>query len=278
MIICLCCNSLLTSIHGPPQAFYYRSVTYFVQLVGIVTIRRGGSCRLTDHPMNERDRELFTYLETYLQARIPGSRLERTQLPLAPELSLYLINADYRRDALTREQAEALMDNPPYWGFCWASGQVLGHYILHHPEWVMGKSLVDFGAGSGVVGIAAKMAGAGRVILCDLDEKALRAGELNARNNGVNVEFSVTLEDLLEEDVRDWIVTVADVFYDRDNLPLLETLLSRFATVWVSDSRLKGQPLQGMVRLGDYASHTVPDLDESREFSSVTLYRSGEDR
>jgi predicted nicotinamide N-methyase len=224
--------------------------------------------------MNDRIHELFTFLETYLQSRIPGSRLEKTQLPQAPELSLYLLNEDYPRDGLTPEQAEALMNNPPHWGFCWASGQVLGHCVLDNPDWVKGKTLVDFGAGSGVVGIAAKMAGARRVILCDLDEKALRAGELNARINGVNVEFSAAIEDLLEEDVSDWILAVADVFYDQENLSLLETLLDRFDTVWVSDSRLMGQPLPGMDIIGAYDSHTVPDLDESREFNCVTLYRS----
>jgi predicted nicotinamide N-methyase len=228
--------------------------------------------------MPDRTSDLFTYLETYLQSRIPGSRLKKTQLPQAPELSLYLINEDYPRDGLTREQAEALMDNPPYWVFCWASGQVLGHWVLDNPDWVKGKTLVDFGAGSGVVGIAAKMAGARRVILCDLDQTALQAGELNARMNGVNVGFSAAIEDLLEEDVSNWIITVADVFYDRDNLPLLETLLDRFATVLVSDSRLKGQPLRGMDIIGDYDSHTVPDLDESSEFNSVTLYRSRQNR
>jgi predicted nicotinamide N-methyase len=224
--------------------------------------------------MTYRTRALFTYLETYLQSRIPGSRLEKTQLPQAPELSLYLINEDYPCDDLTREQAEALMENPPYWAFCWASGQVLGHCILDNPDWVKGKTVVDFGTGSGVVGIAAKMAGATRVILCDLDEKALQAGELNARINGMCVEFSAGIEDLLEEGVSDWVITVADVFYDQDNLPLLKTLLDRFTTVLVSDSRLRGQPLPHMEIIGDYDSHTVPDLDESCEFSRVTLYRS----
>jgi predicted nicotinamide N-methyase len=228
--------------------------------------------------MTYRTSDLFTYLETHLQSRIPGSRLEKTQLPQARELSLYLINEDYLRNGLTREQAEALMDNPPYWGFCWASGQVLGRCVLDNPDWVKGKTLLDFGAGSGVVGIAAKMAGARRVILCDLDEKALQAGELNARINGVNVDFSAAIDEHLEEDVSNWMITVADVFYDRDNLPLLETMLDRFVTVLVSDSRLKGQPLQGMDIIGDSDSHKVPDLDESREFNSVTLYRSRQNR
>ena len=236
--------------------------------------RRKTRFSLTQQRMPDRTHELFTYLETYLQSRVPGCRLEKTQLPQAPELSLCLINEDYPRDALTREQALALMDRPPYWGFCWASGQVLGHCVLENPDWVKGRTLVDFGAGSGVVGIAAKMAGARRVILCDLDEEAILAGELNARINGVMVDFSSALDDLLEEDVSQWMITAADVFYDRDNLAVLETLLDRFSTVLVSDSRLKGQALQGMDMIGAYDSHTVPDLDESCEFNRVTLYRS----
>jgi predicted nicotinamide N-methyase len=224
--------------------------------------------------VTDRIRELFTHLETYLQSRVPGSRLEKIRLPQVPELSLYLINEDYPRDGLTREQGAALMDNPPYWGFCWASGQVLGRCVLDNPDWVKGKTLVDFGAGSGVVGVAAKMAGARRVVLCDMDENALRAGELNARINGMSVEFCTAVEDLLEEDVRDWIVAVADVFYDRDNLAVLDRLLGRFAAVLVCDSRLKGRPLPGMDIIGCYDSHTVPDLDESPEFNHVTLYRS----
>ena len=221
--------------------------------------------------MNDRTQKLFTYLQEYLQSRVPGSRFEKTQLPQVPELSLYLMNEDYPRDSLSRKQVLELMDGPPYWCFCWASGQVLGRYVLDNPDWVKGKTVVDFGAGSGVVGIAAKLVGAKRVILCDLDEKALLAGELNGRINGVNVDFFSSVEELLQEGVCDWIITVADVFYDPENLPLLEKMLNRFGTVFVSDSRLKGQPLQGMDIIGGYDSHTVPDLDESREFNRVTL-------
>lgn len=224
--------------------------------------------------MTDKARELHRYLENHLRSRIPGSRLGRTRLPQAPELSLYLISEDYPRQGLPHEHSQALMDDPPYWCFCWASGQVLGRYLLDHPDWVKGKTLVDFGAGSGVVGIAARMAGASRVILCDRDEKALRAGELNARMNGVNVEFSPAIEEILEEDVGAWVITAADVFYDRENLPLLETLLHRFATVLVSDSRLSGRALPGMDILGQYESSTLPDLDEHLEFNRVTLYRS----
>lgn len=216
-------------------------------------------------------KELRDALESYLQSRIPGSRLERSCPPLAPEIQLHLINADYPRDGLDPDQVQALMDNPPYWAFCWASGQVLARHLLDAPEKIAGKTLVDFGAGSGVVGIAARLAGATRVILCDCDPAALDACRLNAQHCGVDVEYVSSLDDAIAQ-AAGGIVTVADVFYDRDNLPLLAVLQAQFEEVLVADSRLKGQPLPGMTMVGTRASHTVPDLDESVEFNRVTVY------
>jgi predicted nicotinamide N-methyase len=201
-----------------------------------------------------------------------------TRLPAAPEISLYLLDQDYPRGSLTRKQVEYLMDNPPYWSFCWAGGQVLARYFLDHPQWVKDKTLVDFGAGSGVVGIAAKLAGARRVILCDRDEKALDAGKLNSHLNQVTLEFSSSLEALMEEEVSSWVIVAADVFYDRDNQSLLTTLRTRFASFWMADSRLSGLVLPDLTFMGNFASHTVPDLDESQEFNRVSLYVHHQER
>ena len=224
-------------------------------------------------------RALREELDHYLHTRIPGARLTRQPLPQAPSISLYLINADYPRNGLNPDQARALMDDPPYWGFCWGSGQALARWLLDNPGSVRGKTLVDLGCGSGVAGIAAKMAGAARVILCDRDSRALTAADLNADLNGVAVEFSNSLETLLDAPLipgaKDaTIVTVADVFYDRENLPLLPVLTRHFGTVLVADSRLRGRPLDGMEIFARPESHTVPDLDESAEFNRISLYRS----
>jgi predicted nicotinamide N-methyase len=217
-------------------------------------------------------------LEAYLQTRIPGSALTLTSPPLVPEIRLHLINDDYPRDGLNPDQVAALMDQPPYWCFCWASGQILARVILDNPHWVQGKTVVDFGAGSGVVGIAAKLAGAARVIVCDNDQLALDACRLNAKENNLCLDYSDDLATLCQPPGRIAdLVTVADVFYDRDNLPLLTLLQQRFDRVLVADSRLKGQPLPEMAIVGRCKSHTVPDLDESMEFNQVTLYSNQEE-
>ncbi len=214
-------------------------------------------------------------LSARLQQVLPPARAEPLSLPGVPGIELYLLNDDFPRDRLDPEQMLAVMNYPAYWAFCWASGQVLARAILDNPDWVRGRSVVDFGAGAGPVGLAAAMAGARRVVLCDQDPIALRAARLNAEDAGLEVELAPSLEAILANDADALdVITVADVFYDRDNLPVLETLLAHFDTVLVSDSRLGGRPLPGMDVIGYRDSHTVPDLAESEEFNRVTLYRS----
>jgi hypothetical protein len=62
-----------------------------------------------------------------------------------------LLNADYPQGSLNSQKVQRVMDNPLYWAFCWASGQVLAEFLLAYPHWVAGKRVLDFGCGSGVV-------------------------------------------------------------------------------------------------------------------------------
>lgn len=218
---------------------------------------------------------MLDLLSEHLQSRIPGATLSWQCPPQTPDLPLLLISEDYPREGLPYEVAQALMDNPPYWCFCWASGQVLARYLLENPDIVKNQTVIDFGAGCGIVAIAAAQAGAERVIACDLDPNALAACAVNAERNGVNLDYSGDVFDLLADtNMASAIITVADVFYDRDNLPLLDQFNAFFKEVLVADSRLKGMPLPGLKTLGVKASHTVPDLDESVEFNRVTVYRT----
>ena len=65
---------------------------------------------------------------------------------------------------------------------------------------------------------------------------------------------------------------MADVFYDKDNLSLIDYMQQRYQQVWVADSRLKGATLNNMKIIEQQQSHTVPNLDESNEFNMVHLY------
>ena len=163
------------------------------------------------------------------------------------------------------------MDEPPYWCFCWASGLVLARWLAEHPQWVRGKTVLDFGAGSGVAAIAAARAGAAEVVACDLDPLALQASRANAALNGVALEVSA---DFFAEADRFDVILVADVLYDRANLPLLDAFLTRGRQVLVADSRVRDFSHPPYRRIAAMEASTWPDLDESPEFRRVSLYHA----
>jgi len=211
-------------------------------------------------------------LQRELAGIIPGGQLEVQRVPAVDALRLWLLSPDYPREALDSQAMQRVMDNPLYWVFCWASGQVLAQYLLERPETVRGKRVLDFGCGSGVVAIAAKLAGAGEVVACDIDPLALQATALNAGLNGVELTLSDDYHDV-GGDID--LVTVADVLYDRENLPWLERFVTRASHVLVADSRIRDFDVPPYRRLEQFESCTLPDLDESAEFRTVTIYSAG---
>jgi predicted nicotinamide N-methyase len=98
-----------------------------------------------------------------------GSRLDRRRPPLCPELELWLLGDDVDLEAACEELADG--EAPPFWAFCWGSGQALARHLLDRPEIVRGKRVVDLGSGSGIAGLAAARAGAAHVLALDLDPR-----------------------------------------------------------------------------------------------------------
>ncbi len=108
-------------------------------------------------------------------------------LPLCPEINLFLLEEDYPKEPVSRFEFNANIASPPYWAFCWASGQALARFILDNRALVQDKKVLDFGAGSGVAGIAAAKAGARTVVACDIDPEARKAIQANADLNQVAI-------------------------------------------------------------------------------------------
>ncbi|MCP5131379.1 MAG: 50S ribosomal protein L11 methyltransferase [Pseudomonadales bacterium] len=204
-----------------------------------------------------------------LRRILPAARLEETALPATPAVRLLLLQDDYPRDALTPEVVQRVMDNPLYWVFCWASGQVLASFLLARPDWVRGKRVLDFGCGSGVVAIAAARAGASEVIACDIDPLARAATRTNARRSGVHLEV---VEDFFHVEGHIDLITVADVLYDRGNFEWLQRFVQRADRVLIADSRVKDFDRPPYRQIERQASCTLPDLDESAEFRDVRIY------
>lgn len=219
-------------------------------------------------------------LQEALQAIIPSARLVATPLPPAqyrppevslPVMQLYLLNADYPQSALEPQEVQRVMDNPLYWVFCWASGQVLAQHILANPAVVEGKRVMDFGSGCGVVAIAAALAGAREVIACDIDPLALQATALNAQLNDAQLTLAADYDSVAGEID---LILVADVLYDSSNFPWLERFTARANEVLIADSRVKDFDYPPYHAFGRQNSCTLPDLDESAQFRDVRLYRA----
>lgn len=209
-------------------------------------------------------------LQAALGELLGDARLVATRLPDCA-LELWLIDSANMNRAFSPEETRRILQEPPYWCFCWASGLALARWLAERPGWVRGKRVLDFGAGSGVAAIAAAKAGAAEVVACDLDPLALAACRANAELNGVELNYSA---DFFQEADRFDLILVADVLYDRANLPLLNHFLSRGRQALVADSRVRDFQHPLYQRLAVLDACTWPDLAEPTEFRSVSLYHA----
>ena len=139
---------------------------------------------------------------------------ELAPVPLVPELRLYLAGEVTELWEATEAWLAERDLPPPFWAFAWAGGQALARYLLDHPERVAGKRVLDFGAGSGLVAIAAARAGAAQVLAADLDAFAVTACSLNAEANEAPIAAEVC--DLAGDALVAFdVVLVGDMFYEQ---------------------------------------------------------------
>ncbi|KSW26000.1 MULTISPECIES: 50S ribosomal protein L11 methyltransferase [unclassified Pseudomonas] len=209
-------------------------------------------------------------LQRALGELLGDARLGAERLP-GTDIALWLIDAQNMDRQFSPDETRRILEEPPYWCFCWASGLALARWLAERPQWVAGKRVLDFGAGSGIAAIAAARAGAAEVVACDLDPLALAASRANAELNGVQLSYS---EDFFGEEDRYDLILVADVLYDRANLPLLDAFLGKGREALVADSRVRDFQHPLYRRLDILDACTWPDLAEPHEFRKVSLYHA----
>lgn len=175
----------------------------------------------------------------------------------------------------------AVIAQPAYWAFCWGSGLALAQFMLNslvedndNPKppptaWIEGKTILDIGSGSGVAGIAAAKAGAARVWACDNDADALAATAANAELNQVSLEL---FSDLADVPPGADIALLADVLYDKSNLPLLQQAQRLAPEVLVADSRINQLPDPAYEEITQIHALTFPNLGEFDEFGTTRLF------
>lgn len=184
---------------------------------------------------------------------------------LLPELRLRLASEVVPLWQATEAELAESGIPPPYWAFAWAGGQALARHVLDAPEIVRGRQVLDFAAGSGVVGIAACLAGARHVVCSEIDPFARAALAMNAVENGVRVD--VAPDDLIGH-LGPWDVVLAgDVCYEAPMAgavtPWLRALARDGVEVLLGDPGRSYLPRTGLERLARHAVPTTRELEDS---------------
>lgn len=196
--------------------------------------------------------------------------------PHVPEIRLHLADEAHELWQKTEDELEEIGLPPPFWAFAWAGGQGLARHILDHPDAVEGKRVLDFAAGSGLVGIAAKLAGAKYVLAADIDPWTSHAVALNAAINGLALEF--TSSDLVGTSPEVDVVLAGDVFYDRHFaealVPWFRRLAGEGTVVLVGDPGRSYLPKGCLQPLGVYEVPVTRALEDS-EVKKTTVWRFG---
>jgi predicted nicotinamide N-methyase len=184
--------------------------------------------------------------------------------PHVPELRLHLADEAHDLWLKTEEELGVIGLPPPFWAFAWAGGQGLARHLLDHPHLIAGKTVLDFATGSGIVAIAAVLAGARDVTACDIDSWACKAAGLNAAGNGVALDIHKS--DLLGEAAFD-VILAGDVFYDREMAasvwPRLQQAAAQGCLVLVGDPGRSYVPRSGLEALATYEVPVLSSLEDS---------------
>ena len=183
-------------------------------------------------------------------------------VPTLPEIRLHTAHQATGLWRLGEPNEDGSDPPPPYWAFPWAGGMALARHILDRPETVMGRRVLDLGAGSGLVAIAAAMAGASEVIAADIDRYAVAAVGLNTAANGVAV--AVVGDDLTAGPPPPVdLIAAGDLFYERDLAlrvtAFLDRCLAAGIDVLIGDPGRAYLPRSRLRRLAEYR---VPDVGE----------------
>ncbi|MGH7110219.1 MAG: class I SAM-dependent methyltransferase [Stellaceae bacterium] len=202
-------------------------------------------------------------------ARARGAFVRRNTLvaavPLVPEIRLHLAT---ELSPLWRASEEALgraAVPPPFWAFAWPGGQALARHLLDNPALVAGRTVLDFGAGSGLVAIAAAKAGAAHVLAAEIDPFAIAAIAANAALNAVAV--AVTAADVLDgAAAAGAVVAAGDVCYEQPMAARVTAWLRRCAgrgsLALLADPGRAYLPTEGLAERARYQVPTSREIED----------------
>ena len=193
-------------------------------------------------------------------------RFIRERLPVAPVAAVPEVQLHQARPTSgLRRLADLDLHGfgSPYWAYAWAGGVALARHVLERPGTVAGRRVLDLGAGSGLVGIAAAKAGARHVSAADSDRYAIVALSLNAAANDVAVTpVGIGLDAGPPEGID--LVLVGDLFYDGAVAERVTAFLDRCATtaidILIGDPGRAFLPRARLRFIADYPAFDVGEV------------------
>jgi predicted nicotinamide N-methyase len=197
-------------------------------------------------------------LQRFIQDNLPVQ-----PVPGVPEIVLHKASPSSRLHVLAEQDEDGF--GSPYWAHYWAGGLALARHLLDHLATVAARQVLDLGAGSGLVAIAAAKAGARSVLAAEVDPYAIAALRLNLALNGVTA--SVRHADLLGGEPPDVdLVLAGDLFYDAGLAERVSVFLDRCVAsgieILVGDPWRAPLPISRLTELARYdvaeaGDHTI---------------------
>lgn len=148
---------------------------------------------------------------------------------------------------------------------------MLAAFLADRSDIVSGRSVLDFGCGCGIAGIAALRAGARKVIANDTDPVALWMSARNAAANGFASGLESEEKDLLRVPPSPEIevILVGDMFYDRTVSAAMVDWLGKARTqgtkVFIADACRPFAPKTDVTTLLEATYPTNADLEGRAE-------------
>lgn len=189
-----------------------------------------------------------------------------TRVADLPALGMRVYQADELTplwEATEKDLAQANVA-PPFWAFPWAGGQALARYVREHADAFAGKRVLDIASGSGIVAIAAALAGAADVAANDIDPMCEAAISLNAELNNASVRYIAgSLLDGEPPPVD--VIVAADVFYEQRPAQMFRTFLERAhqagITVFAGDPGRTYFPREAFRQVAEYSVETTTEIE-----------------
>lgn len=206
--------------------------------------------------------------------KFPSEKLVADYAPIKPIPQYPKVYAHIAEDVFALwdawEEESCGETDIPFWAVVWPAAISLGHYLLRNKEISIGKTVLDFGCGGGIVGITAAIAGAKKVVGNDIDPVALYIARKNMVANNVQIQFDN--RDLLDENnsIEDFdTVLIADMFYEREKskvlMEFIDSINQKGSEIIIADGQRAFTPKTGFKVLHEEVLQVNESLEGVKE-------------